>query len=61
MANIINYGLIGVGGNVQLGKNGPKLLGNTDTDAFSVTGVGGALTTISGATKKNNTRPQNIL
>ena len=49
MANIINYGLIGVGGNVQLGKNGPKLLGNTDTDAFSVTGVGGALTTISGA------------
>jgi hypothetical protein len=49
VANIINYGLIGVGGNVQLGKNGPKLLGNTDTDAFSVTGVGGALTTISGA------------
>ena len=49
MAQVKNYGLIGVGNNLQLGKNGPKLVGNADTGSFSITNEGGALTTIIGA------------
>jgi len=49
VAQVKNYGLIGVGGNLQLGKNGPKLEGNADSGTFVVTNEGGALTTISGA------------
>ena len=41
MAQIKNYGLIGVGNNLQLGKNGPKLLGNATTDTVQVTNEGG--------------------
>ena len=49
MAQVKNYGLIGVGNNLQLGKNGPKLEGNADTGTFVLTNEGGSLTTISGA------------
>ena len=50
MAEIKNYGLIGVGQNVQLGKNGPKLKGNADNSTFEVTQEDGAtLARISGA------------
>lgn len=41
MAQVKNYGLIGVGNNLQLGKNGPKLLGNATTDTVQVTNEGG--------------------
>ena len=41
MAQVKNYGLIGVGNNLQLGKNGPKLLGNATTDTIQVTNEGG--------------------
>ena len=50
MAQVKNYGLIGVGTELQLGKQGPKLKGNSDTDTFSVTTEGGStLTTMEGA------------
>lgn len=49
MAQVKNYGLIGVGGNLQLGKLGPKLQGNADTGLVSVTNEGGVLTQLSGA------------
>ena len=49
MAQVKNYGLIGVGNDVQLGKQGPRLLANADTGTISVTNEGGSLTTISGA------------
>jgi hypothetical protein len=49
VAQVKNYGLIGVGNNLQLGKNGPKLVGNADTGSFTITNEGGALTTIIGA------------
>jgi len=49
VANVKNYGLIGVGYNVQLGKNGPKVVGNADTGAVRVTSEGGSLTTFQGA------------
>ena len=49
MAQVKNYGLIGGGSNFQLGKNGPKLVGNADTGAISLTNEGGAPTTLAGA------------
>ena len=50
MAQVKNYGLIGVGTEIQLGKNGPILKGNADADTFSITTEGGStLTTIEGA------------
>jgi len=49
VAQVKNYGLIGVGNNLQLGKNGPKLEGNADSGTFVLTNEGGSLTTISGA------------
>jgi len=49
MAQVKNYGLIGVGTEVQLGKQGPKIKGDADTDVLSVTTEGDALTTIRAA------------
>ena len=50
MAQVKNYGLIGAGSELQLGKQGPKLKGNADTDTFSLTTEGGStLTTIEAA------------
>ena len=56
MAEIKNYGLIGVGQNVQLGKNGPKLKGNSDNSTFEITSEDGAtLARISGADGTSST------
>ena len=41
MGQVKNYGIIGVGNNLQLGKNGPKVLGNADTDTVQITNEGG--------------------
>jgi len=49
VANVFNFGLSGIGGNVQIGKNGPKLVGNADSSTFSITDDAGTLTTIQGA------------
>lgn len=50
MAQVKNYGLIGVGDSLQLGKQGPKLLGNSDAGTFSLTTESGiTLTTIEAA------------
>ena len=49
MAQVKNYGLIGVGSNVQFGKLGPKLAANAESGTLSVTNEGGAATTMSGA------------
>ena len=45
VASVKNFGLVGVGNNLQLGKQGPKLLGNADTDIVSVTNEGGSTLT----------------
>jgi len=50
MAQVKNYGLIGVGNSLQIGKQGPKLLGNTDAGTFSLTTESGiTLTTLEAA------------
>ena len=50
MAEVKNYGLSGVHRTLQLGKQGPVLVGNADTDSFTVTLQDGAtLTNMSGA------------
>ena len=50
MAEHKDYGLIGVGRNLQFGKQGPVLVGNADTDTFTVTMQDAAtLTTMGGA------------
>ena len=49
MSNVFNFGLSGIGGNVQVGKNGPKLVGNASSSTFILTDDSGALTTIQGA------------
>ncbi len=50
MANVKNYGLVGVNRSLQLGKQGPKILGNADSDTFVFTAEDGAtLTRVSGA------------
>ena len=54
MGQVKNYGLIGAGTSLQLGKNGPKLLGNADTGTFSLTAEGGELTSIQGANASNS-------
>lgn len=56
MAQVKNYGLVGVGRNVQLGKQGPKIEGNPDTGAISFTSEGGVLTPVSGANAITNTQ-----
>ena len=49
MAQVKNYGLIGVGTEVQLGKQGPKVKGDSDTDVVSITTEGDVLTTVRAA------------
>jgi hypothetical protein len=49
VAQVKNYGLIGVGEEVQLGKQGPKVKGDSDTDVVSVTTEGDVLTVIRAA------------
>ena len=50
MAEVKNYGLSGVHRTLQLGKQGPILVGNADTDSFTVTLQDAAtLTTMGGA------------
>ena len=49
MAQVKNYGLIGVGTEVQLGKQGPKVKGDADTDVVSITTEGDALTVVRAA------------
>ena len=50
MAEHKDYGLVGAGRNLQLGKQGPKLVGNSDNKTFSFTNEGGAtLTTVEAA------------
>lgn len=56
MAQVKNYGLVGVGRNVQLGKQGPKIDGNVDTNTVSFTSEGGALIPVSGANATSNTQ-----
>jgi len=56
VANVKNYGLIGVGAEVQLGKQGPKVLGDGDTDIVSVTTEDGVtLTQLRGAAASGST------
>jgi hypothetical protein len=55
VAEVKNYGLSGVHRTLQLGKQGPKLVGDADSNTFSVTGVDGVtLTTVSGANASAN-------
>ena len=49
MAQVKNYGLIGVGTEVQLGKQDPKVKGDADTDVVSITTEGDALTVVRAA------------
>ena len=50
MAEVKNYGLSGVHRTLQLGKQGPVLVGNADTDSFTVTlQDSSTLTTMGGA------------
>lgn len=50
MAEVKNYGLSGVHRTLQLGKQGPVLVGNADTDSFTVTlQDASTLTTMGGA------------
>ncbi len=49
MAEVKNYGLSGVHRTLQLGKLGPVLVGNADSESFSVTTNGTTLTNVSGA------------
>lgn len=56
MAEIKNYGLSGVHRTLQLGKQGPILVGNADTDSFTVTLQDAAtLTTMGGANATSGT------
>ena len=56
MAEVKNYGLSGVHRTLQLGKQGPVLVGNADTDSFSVTLQDGAtLTNMGGANATSGT------
>ena len=56
MAEVKNYGLSGVHRTLQLGKQGPVLVGNADTDSFTVTLQDGAtLTNMSGANATSGT------
>lgn len=50
MSEVKNYGLSGVHRTLQLGKQGPKIVGDNSTDSFSITLEDGTtLTTMSGA------------
>jgi hypothetical protein len=55
VAEVKNYGLSGVHRTLQLGKQGPVLVGNADTDSFTVTLQDGAtLTNMGGANATNS-------
>ena len=43
MAQVKNYGLIGVGASLQLGKQGPKLKGNADASLMQIVAEDNAL------------------
>lgn len=59
MAEVKNYGLSGVHRTLQLGKQGPVLVGNADTDSFTVTLQDAAtLTTMGGA---NASSPEHFI
>ena len=50
MAQVKNYGLIGVGASLQLGKQGPKLKGNADASLMQIVAEDNAtLTRLQGA------------
>ncbi len=49
MAQHKDYGLVGAGRNLQLGKLGPKLEGNADSGAITVSSAGGTLSIMRGA------------
>lgn len=56
MAEVKNYGLSGVHRTLQLGKQGPVLVGNADTDSFTVTlQDASTLTTMGGANATSGT------
>jgi hypothetical protein len=56
VAEVKNYGLSGVHRTLQLGKQGPVLVGNADTDSFTVTLQDGAtLTNMGGANATSGT------
>jgi len=55
MAQHKDYGLIGAGRNLQLGKLGPKLEGNADSGAITVSSAGGTLSVMRGANAENST------
>ena len=56
MAEHKDYGLSGVHRTLQMGKQGPKIVGDSDTNSFSVTREDAAtLTTLSGANASNAT------
>jgi len=59
VAEVKNYGLSGVHRTLQLGKQGPVLVGNADTDSFTVTLQDAAtLTTMGGA---NASSPEHFI
>jgi len=49
MADYKNYGQSGVGRDVQLGKQGPRLIADTSAGTFQFKDLGGTLTTVQGA------------
>lgn len=56
VAEVKNYGLSGVHRTLQLGKQGPVLVGNADTDSFTITLQDAAtLTTMGGANATSGT------
>tara|TARA_R110001592_G_scaffold185449_1_gene429447 strand:- start:2777 stop:6103 length:3327 start_codon:yes stop_codon:yes gene_type:complete len=54
MADFKNYGQSGVGRDVQLGKQGPRLIGDVSAGTFQFKNLGGALTTVQGADGTNS-------
>ena len=49
MAQHKDFGLIGAGRNLQLGKQGPKFEGNADSGAITISNAGGSLVVMKGA------------
>ena len=49
MANHKDFGLVGAGRNLQLGKQGPKFEGNADTGSITISSSSGDLVTMKGA------------
>ncbi|MDA8897587.1 hypothetical protein N9I83_00975 [bacterium] len=53
MADFKNYGQSGLGRDVQLGKQGPRLLADISSGTFQFKDLGGTLTTVQGADGSN--------